>query len=58
MCFEVISNDVVNCVRFCNVSTSFVMKNEILWSFSVDKFDCLEHLFLVPGCQVRDTCPH
>ena len=30
MCFEVVSNNVVNCVRFCNVSTRFVMNNEIL----------------------------
>ena len=40
MCFEVVSMDVVNCVRFCNVSTSLAMNNEVLWRFSDDKFDC------------------
>ena len=47
ICFEVVSNDVVNCVRFCNVSTSFIMNNEILQRFSVDKFNCLVHFGVV-----------
>ena len=31
----------INCVRFCNISTIFVMNRETLQSFSVDNFNLL-----------------
>ena len=43
MSFDLVSNDVVNCFRFCYVSAIFAMNQEILWSFSVDIFDGLVH---------------
>lgn len=47
MCFQVVSIDVVNCVRSCNVSNIFATDHEVFQRFSVDKFDYLVHFGVI-----------